>query len=371
MDKKIKGYVKDRLDPRVMTAVLVVGIIEFELFTFSGPVVAAAREDAWLSSVLGSLIVLVTSYLLVLLASRFPRENYFQYLDRIWGKPLAFLITAAYLIFWAVFLTVLIKELGTANQAFYLRETPELIPKLLVALGAAALVSYGFPVFVRYCQLMFPFIMLPLFLIFVLLIPNIEVKNFLPVLDGGILPVLKGALIYAGAIQGPLGIILFLSPFVNTPRACLAPVLTGIIIINLVALAQMTTAIGILGVESAIKSIWGGVATMGSVELPGFPVERFELGITLPWLIGVFTTCGLFLYLLTYGLMQVFNLRNKRAVISAAAALVLAVGHYIPDYAWTMTLRTYIAYATPLFVIAIPVFTLAVAALRGQRGEQS
>lgn len=86
------------------------------------------------------------------------------------------------------------------------------------------------------------------------------------------------------------------------------------------------------------------------------------------WLLAIFTTWALFLYLLTYGVLQVFGLRRKNPVIYACTAALFLATYLIPNGAWTTQIRTWLTLVTPAFVYLIPALTLALAILRRKGG---
>lgn len=266
----------DRLDPRILTIALIMAAIEFELFTFAKGIIAIAKQDAWISVLLGGLIALLTAYLMVKLSSRFPKESLIQYSKKVWGKPIAFVLIILLIIYWFIFLVLLYKEGSMATEFYYLKRTPPLIPITLFAVVAAWLVLYGLSAIIRFFQITAAFLILPLLLIIVLVIPQIDVSNFSPILSEGFLPVLKGAFLYAGAFQG-LEIILFTAPFFNDSEKAVKPAFIGtgfVIIAN--SLVQAVAAIGVLGITQAQEAVYPGVEVIRLIEIPGLFAERFE-----------------------------------------------------------------------------------------------
>lgn len=360
---------KDSLDPRCLTTVLIVGIIEFEIFTVAKYVVDRAQNDAWLSLLLGGLCLSAITFILVRLANRFPKQSYFQYLPLVWGKPLGLLLCAAHLVFWILFLMLMFQEFAFVNKMLFLERTPMVIPKLIFAAGAAVLISYGLTTIVRFLQLLLPFIILPLVSILLLVLVDIDLRNFFPVLENGFMPVLQGTILYVGAIQGLMESILFLTPLLNNPGQSMKPALLGINIVFFTTLIQTIGVIGILGVANIKESILVGVSVISAVEMPGFPVERFELWLTMPWLLGIFTTIALFLYLVAAGVIQLCNFRSKKVFIYIITVIVVAASYGLSDLALAVTFRKIINYTTVIFLFVIPTATLVVARARGIRGN--
>jgi spore germination protein (amino acid permease) len=368
MINETKIKISDKMDPRVIAIVIIIAVIEFELFVYPKNIVMVADRDAWLSIVLGSIISNMGTWLLVKLAARFPQENLFQYQQRILGKYMAFFISLGYLLFWLVFLVMLLKDTVAANKLIFLPKTPFLVPLLFFAIGAFWLASYGLAAVIRFFQIMLPFLIIPLLPIYFLAFRIVEWDYFQPILSNGWVPVLKGAVLYAGAIQG-LEIVLFLSPFLWDVKKALVPGLIGINTVNILALSHSVIAIGIIGADRIKQSLWPGIDTIQLISLPGFPVERFELFFTLPWITAVFTTICLITYLLSYGVLQVFHINWPRGIIMFMLLAAIFGTYLIPRYVVSLLMRDYFYIPTLTFIYLVPALTLLGAVFREKRGD--
>lgn len=362
-----KNTIPDKLDPRVMTVALVVAVVEFEVFTYAKGVVKIAGRDAWICSLIGGLLTAVLTFLLVKLASRFPKESFFQYNRRVWGKFIAFMLGVSYLIYWFLYLVLLFEDSNEANKLFFLRETPSIVPLAIFAIAASLLAIYGITALIRFFQITFPFLLIPLAAIFLLSIAEIDITTFLPVLSNGLIPVLKGSVYYVGGLQG-IEIVLFVSPFLTNVGKSVKPVLSGFFIIWLIVLFEVTSSIGLLGIETIKSSLYPGFDAITVIELPGFPVQRFELFLTISWLIGVFTTICLVVYLLSYGIIEIFHLKNKKLICYSVSVLAVAAAYLFPSVAVEQKIRSSFNIATLIFVFVIPILTLLLATLRKMRG---
>ncbi len=357
----------DNLDPRVVTVGLILGIVEFELFTIAKGITPIARQDAWISVILGSVIISASAYLLIRLGARFPGETPFQYGEKIWGRPMAFFWGLMYLVYWSGFLALISQEASMANRVFFLKSTPPVIPILILAIAAAWLASYGLTSLIRFFQLNLAFLLLPMLLVFVMAVRNMDLHNFQPVLSNGLMPVIRGTVYFMGTLQG-LEIILFLVPLLRSAEAAVKPALAGVYVITGLTLMQILTAVGIMGKENVQASIWPEIVAISLIELPGFPVERFELFLTLPWLIAVFTTICLYTYFLVSGIMGILGIK-KRGAVSYFAAAVIVLGVYIfPNYPTAIQVRRYFSWASIFFLYVLPITTLTIAVLRKKRG---
>jgi spore germination protein KB len=65
--------------------------------------------------------------------------------------------------------------------------------------------------------LFLPLFVVPLFIFFVLLSPDFDVKNMFPILGGGIVPPIKGAIV-PGGWYSEFFLIIFLLPFLTDAK---------------------------------------------------------------------------------------------------------------------------------------------------------
>ncbi|MCW3490121.1 GerAB/ArcD/ProY family transporter [Dethiobacter alkaliphilus] len=359
----------DTLDPRILTVVLALAIFEFEIFTFTRGLVEIAGQDAVITTFLGGTLLILLTLLLVKLAHRFPQESFFAYSKKVWGKPMGLVIIASYLFYFYTFMVLLFQNFANANRLIYLQETPALIPLILMGLGAVWLVSYGFSSIVRFFQLFFPFFAITIIVVLLLGIREVQFENFFPILSRGIIPVLHGAIVYVGFIQG-VEVLLFVTPFLNDKNKILKPALGGIFAVILFSVFASVNAIGVLGAENTLEFTYPGIALLSAVELPGFAVERFELLLTLTWLIAIFTTMAIYIYLLSFGIIELFGLSHRKLTIGLVTAAIIGATYLIPNVTWMLVLREYYNYFTLIFIAVIPALTFLMAVIRGKEGNE-
>ncbi len=360
---------KHQLNTRLLIPLLIMSIIEYEIFTFPKATVTAARQDAWISILIEALIASSIIYLLVKLASRFPDMGYFQYLKVVWGKPIGFLICLVYLLYFLVYLSTMFYETILANKMLFLPRTPVVIPLLLFALTLIWLVSQGFLTILRFFHILLPFLVIPLVLLALLFITAINLDHFTPLFGNGLLPILKGAIYALGAYQGP-EVLLFVAPFFIKIKKAVKPSLIAFSITTFFGWTNTVAAIGILGVANTKESVLPGVSVVNILQFPGFPVERFGLLLTLPWLIGIYTSLAIYLYLLCTNTIELFKLPKSKLVFFPLVALPVMIAFFLPSESLHESIRLYLTMATVPIVYGIPVLTLLLAIIRKKGKSQ-
>lgn len=368
MIEKTGDEKQDKVDYRIVTIALILGVMEFETYTFTKSVILVAHQNAWVSILLGSFIMVAIVYMLYRLAVRFPEETLFEYCGKVWGNLLGSVIKALYLVFWFAFLIIIVDEFSIANQILFLPSTPPIVPKVILVMGAAWLGSYGMIAILRFFQVVSLFALLPLVLVGLLAIPDLHLENFMPVLSEGVIPIYKGIVQDLGAYQG-VELILFLTPFLVKPKKMYRPILWGIGGLTLTGLMLSIISVGILGVENTTISIWPGIATVSAIQLPGFPVERFELFLTISWIVAIFTTICLVLYLFAYGIGQMIHQKLNERLFYLVGICVVLISEWInPSFTLLQQLRQYLNQVNILFILVLPLLTLILAMIRRKEG---
>lgn len=365
MSKDIRDSVKDKLDVRLLSLLIFMTVVEFEVFTYARAVVKTAEQDFWLAIIAGTSILVVNALVLVKLANRFPKENFFEYCSKVWGRVLGFVIKLAYLLYWFATLSIIFIDFSAANTALFLPRTPKIVPLLLLALGAFWVVSYGLAAVIRFFQIMVLFMVPPLLLVGTLGLSQIDLDNLRPLFSHDPVTILKSGFLFASIYQG-LEIILFAGPFLTNPKKMVKPAIIGTIAGTFFPLFLGFSAVGTLGVQNIKYSIWPGIDTVSMIMLPGFPVERYELFLTMPWLIALFTTICIFLYFIGYGIKQTFHLRHRSLTVGVTVLLAIASTYIVPNYAWALKYRENLTLITFMFIAIIPFLTLILAMVRGK-----
>jgi len=86
--------------------------------------------------------------------------------------------------------------------------------------------------------------------------------------------------------------------------------------------------------------------------------------LSFPLLITIFVAISTTLYLLSYGIIQVFKISHRKAVIYSIAFLTVLATLLIPNFAWCSKLRQAHVFGAIVFIYLVPSLTLLLAVLR-------
>lgn len=349
---------------------MILFISTFSIAILTAPNLAAkwADRDMWLSPLVASVSGLVAFSAAYRLHRRFPGETIIQYSPRIlgwFGKGIA-------LLYWVIYIhanSFVIRFYADFVNGVFLPETPQAVVMAGMALLCAAAVRGGLETVVRTANVFFlsaGFIML---VISALLATQWEVDSIFPVLEYGIVPVLKGAVAPASWF-GDFFLAAFLLPYVKKKDKA---VRWGLFSIVGAAFSLMVLHLIILFVlgNQASTFLYPFFEAYRLVSLAGF-IEHFDAFLLAMWMSIVFIKMCLFHYVTVLGSAQWLGLSDYKPLSLPIALILVAVG------IWTAPNLTFLnsffdgeafLYSS-LVQVVIPLGLLAVAAIRKMEGTR-
>ncbi|WP_028402701.1 spore germination protein [Ectobacillus panaciterrae] len=262
--------------------------------------------DVWISVILGGLIAMMAGVIIVKLGQQFPRKTFYQYSQEIVGKwvgGLLSLLIVCYFIMTCGFQT---RSMTEVTSFLLLEGTPKWAIIMTFLWVGLYLVIDGINPIARLFDIIYP-ITIGIFLLVAFMSFGIfEIDNLRPVLGLGVMPVLKGIKTTALAYTGP-EVMLLLVAFMEQPNKAVKAVLVGIFIPMIFYVITVVMVIGALSIDGVVTRTWPTLTLMRSFEIPGLLFERFESLLIVIWIMQMFATYAISLYIASLGLAQLFK----------------------------------------------------------------
>lgn len=326
-----------------------------------GFVAQEAKQDSWLSVIFGSVFSLIVAVLFIILARKYPDKTLFQYSCDILGKFFGKLVGASIVLYLIIICFAVTRELGDIFVTSFNPYAPLLIYSIITVLVAAYAVHQGLEVIARVNQLVLPFGLGVLGLIALVNLKDTDMSNFLPVLENGLLPPLKGAI----SIQGwllELFILLQFTPFVKEKK-------------NIGK--SFAATIGILGFSMMLGTLT--IAVFGSLTSSllypaleyvryanlGQYVKNLDITIMGVWIIGIFIKIVITYYGTVVGISEIFGFKSYKPMIVPVGLLIISLSvsaaeriHGIFNFAYyTFPFYSFsMAFLIPLILIIVSMF---------------
>lgn len=294
-------------------------------------VIKIGGRDGWMSVMPGFALGIPCGLMIISLLEQYPGQNLLQISSTIFGKWLSKVIGVIYILITGYYGGLL---LGTVGDTFT-RSIMPLTPLWVFYLGALVLVfflvSCGIEVFARFAEVIFPLIVIALFLNIVLSVPRVEQGELLPFLEDGLKPPLIGVL---KVMPFPMEYGLFLAgllSFLPSKKQEIAQLKTGVwravFLVGILDMLVVIVQVLVFGPEETNRLIYGllELGKMVEVSRTFSGVESLFMGV---WLGASVIKISAFFFMVLWGLETIFNLKgSKWRIIVSFVFLGIALGN--------------------------------------------
>jgi spore germination protein KB len=302
------------------------GIILVMLFILGSTLVVGtggeAKKDMWLAVIIGIAFSLLMLMIYAKLLSMFPEKDIFDILKLVFGNFIGKAISLLF-IWYALHLgSLVLYNFSEFIVTVGLEETPRVVPVSVIMLLCAWGVKEGIEVLGRWGEIMFPFLFIIIFLSTVLSIPNMRLNNVLPILEGGIKPVIKGALFtFSFPFTETVIFIMFLS-CLKGRKSIFKAFLLGLLIAGSILTVIAARNIMVLGAYILSLSYYPSFNTIARINTGHF-LQRLESAISIVFLIAGYIKISMCLLGASKGISKLFNLKDYRFIVIPTALLIL------------------------------------------------
>jgi len=314
------------LEDNEAIAIIVGFVTSIGILSLPNGVVKDAKQDGWISVVVGGVYPLFLALLSIYYVKKHPNEDILVLSKKYLGIILG---TICNLLFLAQFIIYFIGIASGMSNVYICHATAFLTPIKIfipVILVATYLAIKGVKVLARINKIAFyALVMFVLTLLTALQRGNY--LNLLPVFGSGYKNILKASLESAYAYGGLEGIFL-IYPFMRNKDKIKTVVLKSTFI--LIILYTWTTFICIyfLGYKVTSKALWPVLLVTEGVNLP--VINSFRVIFLFLWSFTIFRTLGDYQYSITYILGYVLKVKDKNKIywvtVPIAIYLFLKIG---------------------------------------------
>jgi spore germination protein KB len=358
--------VQEKVSASQLMFMLIPFIIATELLAGPGLSAQFAKQDAWLSMILSSVGGILPIFIITALALRYPDMTIMEYTEKILGKWLGKLIGLFYVYSLFIHETNISDELMSIITLFTNPRTPRIVTIAMFGVLCGVAVFLGIEVMARFSEHMVPIIAISVFVVLLLLIPDMKPSHLQPVMGHGLLPMVRGAVI-PSAWMGEIVFVGFFLPYVNDLKKARTFALLAIGI-NTLIITVITVVTLLVNCSLTGTYAFPFYEAVRYVSIGGF-VERIDPVILAVWVFGGFIKESLFLWTLCVSLSQLFGLNTYRTLVVPVTLIIIAGSLW----EWTNApdMMNWIMYTFPPFSlvidILIPSLLLLVDSLRKWR----
>ncbi len=301
----------------------------------SSGIAGFAKQDAWISAIIAPIIGLIFILIYFYLGKICPGKTLVEMLMFGFGKWAGWIISLFFVLF-VCFLDVaqVISYVGNFIVIEYMTETPIYALNLVMTVGLVIGLLYGLEAIARSSEIFILIVTVIVIFTMLMNIPNIKAVNLLPVLEGGVTPILKGTLYLTSYMTWPIIVLNMIYPAnVNDSKKSRKSIILGYILGAVINFVCTIMAILILGSTITARSNFPTYLLAKEINI-GI-ITRIEGIVSGAWIVTQFVKTILYFYAGVIGLSQLLGLKDyKKIVIPLGLIMLVLSGVVYPNAAY-------------------------------------
>ncbi|MFB5663393.1 endospore germination permease [Alteribacillus sp. HJP-4] len=275
-------------------------------------IVSIAGRDLWISPIWAAVVGFLAIIAAILLHKWYPGLTIIEYSERILGTFIGKIISFFTMFLYITSTGIMTWQYGEYVVSDFLNRTPLVVIIGSMLMACAFAIFGGIEVLGRLSNIIVPIFILLLFLIVLLLIPEMEFKRMLPLWEEGVQPSIDGA----WRLQtwfAEYGLICFLLPYIADQKKVWR---WGMLSLSAVTVTMVFTSLAVLLVFGDVtESINAPLMTAARyISIAEF-ISHLESIVMAVWILGTFLKIGVFYYVCVLGTAQWLNLKDFRPII--------------------------------------------------------
>ncbi|PAD83368.1 spore gernimation protein KC [Niallia circulans] len=268
-----------------------------------------AKEDAWITVLLSTIIGLIVSSFFLHINELVPSKNLFEIIEFGFNRFMAIPITLVYSLYFFYLAARTIRDFGELTSTFILPLTPIEIIVITLMLIIGYILYLGIEILGRTTEIFTPYSAVFLFLLIIFLFAsgNLSITKIQPVLARGILPVVKA--IFPIEVSRPYGEMLVMTcifPLITNVKWRKKSILASVAVSGfLLAIATLIIILS-LGINTSSRATFPLLSTTRLISIGEF-IERIDALAVFIIILGIVIKSSIFIYSGLKGLEYIFK----------------------------------------------------------------
>lgn len=352
---------KERITDKEAICILIIFYIGSSFILGVG---ASAKNDSWISVILGVSLSIPIVLVYARILSLFPEKGLYDVLDLTFGKVIGKIIALLYIWYTFHLGALVIRNFGEFINTSAMPETPLIVPMLSLGFVSIVAVRSGIEVIGRISAYSLPIVLFIIIIVQLMGIPQWHIQNIKPILANGFSPILKGGL---STFSFPFAesVVLMGAFFsLKTKKSPYKIFLKGTVLAGVLILVITFRNLFILG-GIIPKLYFPAYVAVSRITIGDF-LQRIEVTVAVVFIFGVFIKSSICLLVSSIGLSKLFNLHDYRSIVIQNGLLMIYFSYTVYENIfemrkWAFDVYTY--YAFP-FQVIIPILLLVTAEIK-------
>lgn len=345
----------DKISANQASILLFVTIVGAGVLSLPADVAKDVGPDSLFAILLGGTVSILFARLILYISSKFPTETFVEYTSKLVTKPVSVILSIGLVLYFSVFVSLDLRIFGEVLKIYLLPRTPIEVIMLTMLFTSAYLVRYGLEPIARMSEILFPIIVIPLILIFLPTLTDVDLSNFLPVLRTAPLKLLKGIVLTAYSFIG-FEILYMLFPYIENTKKLGRNVNAAMFSTILYYIYITFFTIGIFGYKETKEQLWPLLTVIKSINFPGFFIENLEGFVMAIWTFTIFTSVYSFYYAASLTMGKLIKAREHSYLVMPLIPFMFLMSLIPSSIVDVYKYSGYVSqYMTLFFAVLLPV----------------
>lgn len=271
-----------------------------------------AEQDMWLSPIWAFFIGVLAVYTAALLHRMYPKQTIIQYSEQILGKIPGKVLSFIFILFYLQMNAGGVRIYADFVAGSFFSHTPLIVIISTMILVCSFAVRGGLEVVGRAAQFFMPLYVFFLIFLIILILPELDPMNILPIMKHGIVPSIKGA-ITPQSWFAELLLITFLLPYLtDVEKGRKWSVISAITIMLTFVVTNLVTLF--LFGEITASFTYPLLTTARYISIADF-LQHLESIVMAIWVAGTFVKFSVVYYALVLAVAQWLGLSDYRPIV--------------------------------------------------------
>lgn len=278
-----------------------------------------SKQDGWISSIIGIVLVALSVLLYDLLMKRYPNKTLIQIIEIVLGRWIGKLVGLVLFGYLFLLTSFLIRVAGSFITTQVMPETPIEVVHIVLVIIVMIAVGYGIETIARAAELLFMPVLFLFVLLVIFLLPDIRFENLLPIMERGPKPVALASF-NLFTIQEVIVCLMLYANF-SKPEKFRRSLLSGVVVGGLAIVLTTALCILVLGTDLTERNIFASYSLAKKITVAKF--LRVDAFMAIIWLIALFFKTAISYYGTIVALTQTLMLPRYKVLILPLGFLML------------------------------------------------
>lgn len=317
----MKMEMKNLLTPNEITYILIGIMIGVSTVSLPNDVTATAKQDGWISVIIGAIYPLYVAFIAIYISGKFPKENILVLSKKYLGKVIGTILNFLFLLSFFCYFPSIISGVGFIIRTYAVPLLTPLKIYSVILFFVAYAASKGIKILGRISSFSF-LILLGIILPSIYILKQGSHLNVSPILGAGLLNIFKAtkdSIYYYACIE----LIFLIYPLINDSSKIKSSLLKAVGITCILYTWITFITIYYMGTTIIQKTTWSFFTVTEGVKLE--IITNFRYVFIFFWILVELKTIALFYYACIFIFEDIKKVKNKEVIYVLMSIIIISI----------------------------------------------